>query len=113
MLKKLYAMITRKMEHKFEELKIYFYKKSSSQEQSLTCTFHPLINDLKANITKEIKREVCKQHEKLVSQNKILQQQVSELCKLNLDSVKNLFELAEVNIPDVVLDRRHRTGCIF
>ena len=148
MLKKLYAMITRKMEHKFEELKIYFYKKQSSQEQSLTCTFHPLINDLKAKITKEIKREVSKQHEKLVSQNKILQHQVSELCKLNLDiqvndeeleqygrsfclcidavplknnetsknvldSVKNLFELAEVNIPDVVLDREHRTGCVF
>ena len=139
-------MITGKMEHKFEELKIYFYKKSSSQEQSLTSTFHPLINDLKAKITKEIKREVSKQHEKLVSQNKILQQQVSELCKLDiqvndeelqqygrsfclcidvvplknneasknvLDSVKNLFELVEVNIPDVVLDREHRTGCIF
>ena len=29
MLKKLYAMITRKMEHKFEELKIYFNKKLS------------------------------------------------------------------------------------
>ena len=148
MLKKLYAMITRKMEHKFEELKIHFNKKLSSEEQYLTCTFHPLINDLKAEITKEIKREVSKQHEKLVSQNKILQQQVSELCKLNLDnqanneeleqygrclcfcidaiplknnetrknvldSVKNLFELAEVNIPDVVLDRGHRIGCIF
>ena len=148
MLKKLYAMITRKMEHKFEELKIYFNKKLSSQEQYLTCTFHPLINDLKAEIAKEIKREVSKQHEKLVSQNKILQQQVSELCKLNLDnqanyqeleqygrclcfcidaiplqnnetskdvldSVKNLFELAEVDIPDVVLDRGHRIDFIF
>ena len=148
MLKKLDAMITRKMEHKFEELKIHFNKKLSSEEQYLTGTFHPLINDLKAEITKEIKREVSKQHEKLVSQNKILQQQVSELCKLNLDnqanneeleqygrclcccidaiplknnetsknvldSVKNLFELAKVNIPDVVLDRGHRIGCIF
>ena len=30
-----------------------------------------------------------------------------------LDSVKNLFELTEVNIPDVVLDRGHRIGRIF
>ena len=72
MLKKLYAMISRKMEHKFDELKIYFNKKFPSQKQYLTYTFHPLINDLKAEITKEIKREVSKQHEKLVFQNKIL-----------------------------------------
>ena len=89
-----------------------------------------------------------KQHEKLVSQNKMLQQQVSELLKLNLenqgnneelgqyrrrlclridgirlksnetsenisDSVKNLFELAKVNIPDLVLDCAHRIGHIY
>ena len=95
MLKKLYAMITRKMEHKFEELKIYFNKKLSSREQYLTCTFHPLIDDLKAEIIKEIKREVSKQHEKLVSQNKILQQQVSELCKLNIDNQANDEELEQ------------------
>ena len=29
-----------------------------------------------------------------------------------LDSVKNLFGLAEVNIPDVVVDRAHRIGRI-
>ena len=138
-------MITRKMENKSEELKNYFSKKLSSQEQSLTCTYNALINDLKAEITKEIKSEVSKQHEKLVSQNKMLQQQVSELCKLNfdhkakneeleqygrrlslriggiplknnedvLDFVKNLFELAEVNIPDMVVDRAHRIGRIY
>ena len=51
-------MIVRMMEDKFEELKNYFNEKLSSQEQSLTCTFDALINDLKAKITKEIKREV-------------------------------------------------------
>ena len=141
-------MIMRKMEDKFEELKNYFNEKLSSQERSLTCTFNALINDLKAEITKEIKSEVSKQHEKLVSQNKMLQQQVSELGKLNfdnqakneeleqygrhlclcidniplknnktsedvLDSVKNLFELAEVNIFDMVVDRVHRIGRIY
>ena len=30
-----------------------------------------------------------------------------------LDSVKNLFELAEVNIPDVVVDCAHRIGLIL
>ena len=79
-------MITRKMEDKIEELKNYFNEKLSSQEQSLTYTFNALINDLKAEITKEIKRKVSKQHEKLVSQNKMLQQQVSELRKLNFDN---------------------------
>ena len=89
-----------------------------------------------------------KQHEKLVSQNKMLQQQVSELLKLNLenqgnneelgryrrrlclridvirlksnetsenisDSVKNLFELAKVNIPDLALDCAHGIGHIY
>ena len=103
---------------------------------------------MKAEITKEIKSKVSKQHEKLVSQSKILQLQVSELHKLNLDnqanneeleqyvrciclyidtiplknnetsedvldSVKNLFQLTEVNIPDVVLYRGHRIGRIF
>ena len=136
------------MEHKFEDLKTYFNEKLSCQEQSLTCTFNPLINDLTAEITKEIKGEVSKQHEKLVSQSKILQLQVSELRELNLDNqknneemeqyrrsiclfidtiplknnetsedvldfVKNLFELTEVNIPDLVLDRGHRIGHIF
>ena len=136
------------MEDKFEELKNYFNEKLSTQEKSLTCTFNVLINDLKAEITKEIKSEVSKQHEKLVFQNKMLQQQVSELRKLNfdnqakneeleqygrrlfllidgvplknnetsedvLDSVKNLFELAEVNIPDMVVDRVHRIGPIY
>ena len=133
---------------KFEESKKYFSEKLSSQEQSLTFTFNALINDLKTEITKEIKSEVSKQHEKLVSQNKMLQQQVFELRKLNfdnqakneeleqygrrlclctdgiplknnetsedvLDSVKNLFELAEVNIPDMVVYRVHRIGRIY
>ena len=136
------------MEDKFEDLKNYFNEKLSTQEQSLTCTFNVLINDLKAEITKEIKSEVAKQHEKLVFQNKMLQQQGSELRKLNfdnqakneeleqygrrlcllidgiplknnetiedvLDSVKNVFELAEVNIPDMVVDRAHRIGRIY
>ena len=85
-----------------------------------------LINNLKAEISKEIKRKVSKQHEKLVFfKNKILQQ-ASELRKRNpnnqvineklknnktnediLGYVKNLFELAEANIPDVVVDRVH------
>ena len=141
-------MITRKMEDTFEELKNYFNEKLSSQEQSLTWTFNALISDLKAEITKETKSKVSKQHEKLISQNKILQQQVSELRKLNhddqanteeleqygrrlylridgiplknnetsediLDSVKNLFELTKVNIPDVIVDRAHRIGRIY
>ena len=37
----------------------------------------------------------------------------NETSKNVLDSVKNLFELAEVNILDVVLDRGNRIGCIF
>ena len=41
-------MIVRMMEGKFEELKNYFNEKLLSQEQSLTCTFDALINDLKA-----------------------------------------------------------------
>ena len=69
--------------------KIILMKILSSQEQSLTCTCNVLINDLKAEITKEINSEVSKQHEKLVSQNKMLQQQVSELRKLNLDNQAN------------------------
>ena len=92
-------MITKKMEDKLEELKNYINEKLSSQKQSLTCTFNTLINDLKAEITKEIKSKVSKQHEKLVSQNKMLQQQVSELAK--------------VNIPDMVVDRAHRIGRIY
>lgn len=85
-----------------------------------------LINNLKAEISKEIKRKVSKQHEKLdFFKNKILQQ-ASELRKRNpnnqvineklknnktnediLGYVKNLFELAEANIPDVVVDSVH------
>ena len=141
-------MITRKMEDKFEELKNHFNEKLSSQEESLTCTFNALINDLKVEIAKEIKSKVSNQHEKLVSQNKMLQQQVSELRKFNfdnqakneeleqyerslclridgiplrnneisvdvLDSVKNLFELGEVNVPYIVVDRAHRIGRIY
>ena len=141
-------MITRKMEDKFERLKNFFDKKLSSQEQSLTCAFNALINDLKAEATKEIKSEVSKQYEKLISQNKMLQQHVSELRKLNidnqakneeleqfgrrlclhidgiplknnetredvLDSVKNLLELADVNIPDMVVCCAHRIGCVY
>ena len=141
-------MITRKMEDKFEGLKNYFDKKLSSQEQSLTCTFNALINDLKVETTKERKSEVSKQHEKLVSQNKMFQQHVSELRKLNfdnqakneeleqfgrrlclhidgislknnetredvLDSIKNVFELADVNIPDMVVYCAHRIGCVY
>ena len=141
-------MITRKMEDTFEESKNYFNEKLSSQEQSLTWTFNALIRDLKAEITIETKSKVSKQHKKLVSQNKILQQQVSELRKLNhddqanteeleqygrrlylriddiplknnetseeiLDSVKNVFELTKVNIPDVIVDCAHRIGCIY
>ena len=51
-------MITRKMEEKFDELKNYFNEKLSSQEQSLISTFNTLISDLKAEISKEIKRSV-------------------------------------------------------
>ena len=37
----------------------------------------------------------------------------NEVSEDVLDSVKNLFQLTEVNIPDVVLDRGHRIGRIF
>ena len=37
----------------------------------------------------------------------------NETSKNVLDSVKNLFELAEVNVLDVVPDRGNRIGCIF
>ena len=37
----------------------------------------------------------------------------NETSKNVLDYIKNLFELAEVDIPDVVLDRGHRIDCIF
>ena len=88
-------MITRKMEDTFEESKNYFNEKLSSQEQSLMWTFNALISDLKAEITKETKSKVSEQHEKLVSQNKILQQQVSELRKLNHDDQANTEELEQ------------------
>ena len=78
-------MITRKMDGKFDELKNYFNEKLSSQKQSLTFTINALIHDLKSEITKEIKREVSKQDEKLFTQNKMLQQSMSKLRKLNLD----------------------------
>ena len=61
----------------------------SSQEQFLTCTFNALINDLKAEITKEIKSEISTQHEKLVPQNKMLQQQMFELHQLNFNKQAN------------------------
>ena len=83
------------MEDKFEELKNYFNEKLSSQEQSLTCTFNALINDLKAEITKEIKSEISKQHEQLVSQNKMVQQQLSGLRKLNFDNQAKDEELEQ------------------
>ena len=57
-------MITRKVEDKYEELKKYFNEKLPRQEQSLTCKFDILINNLKVEITKEIKSEVSKQHGK-------------------------------------------------
>ena len=57
-------MITRKVEDKYEELKKYFNEKLLRQEQSLTCKFDILINNLKVEITKEIKNEVSKQHGK-------------------------------------------------
>ena len=57
-------MITRKMEDKSEESKNYFNKKLSSKEQFLTCTFNALINNLRAEISKDIKSEVSNQHEK-------------------------------------------------
>ena len=78
-------MITRKMEEKCEELQNYFNKNLSSQEKSSMCSFNALINNLRAEITKEIKNEVLKQYVKLESLNKMLQQQVSELHNLNLD----------------------------
>ena len=141
-------MITRKMDGKFDEFKNYFNEKMSSQKQSLKFTINALIHDLKSEITKEIKREVSKQDEKLFTQNKMLQQSMSKLRKLNLDnqadneeleqygrrfclriggillknneisedvldSVKNLFELAKVNIPNMVVDRVHRIGRIY
>ena len=57
-------MFTRNMEDKFKELKNYFKEKFLSQEKCLTCKFNPLINDLKAETIKEIKRKVSKQHGK-------------------------------------------------
>ena len=60
-------MFTRNMEDKFKELKNYFKEKFLSQEKCLTCKFNPLINDLKAETIKEIKRKVSKQHGKWIS----------------------------------------------
>ena len=37
----------------------------------------------------------------------------NEASKDVLDSVKNLFEFAKVNIPDVVINRAHRIGRIY
>ena len=74
------------MEDKFKELTNNFNVKLSKQENSWTCTFNALNNDLKAETIKEIKSKVSKQREKLISQNKIFQQQVSELHKPNHDN---------------------------
>ena len=39
--------------------------------------------------------------------------ETNETSKDVLDSVKNLFELAEMNIPDRVVDRAHRIRRIY
>ena len=53
------------------------------------CTFNALINDLKAEITKDIKSRVSTQHEKLASPKKKLQQQMPELRQLNFKNQAN------------------------
>ena len=79
-------MITTRMEDKLEELKSYFNTKFNEQEESLTKTFNNIIADLKNDITKEIQYEVSKQFKQLDSENKMLQNQVTELRELSIDN---------------------------
>ena len=86
-------MITTRMEDKLEELKSYFNTKFNEQEESLTKTFNNIIADLKNDITKEIKYEVSKQFKQLDSENKMLQNQVTELRELSIDNHSRNEEL--------------------
>ena len=56
------------------------------------CIFNDVINDLKVEITKGMKSELSKQHEILLSQNKMLQQQVPELHKFNIQVINEELE---------------------
>ena len=142
-------MLTRRMDEKIEELKTFFNSKLEDklgeQEKNLTNTLNNLISDLSHEFKKELQNEINKQYEKLESENKMLQKQVSELHKLNIEnqtnnedleqygrrlclridevpivenetsadvlaSVKKLFDDAQVEIPDAVVDRAHRIG---
>ena len=86
-------MITTRMEDNLEELKSYFNTKFNEQEESLTKTFNNIIADLKNNITKEIQYEVSKQFKQLDSENKMLQNQVTELRELSIDNHSRNEEL--------------------
>ena len=86
-------MITTRMEDKLEELKSYFNTKFNEQEESLTKTFNNIIADLKNDITKEIQYEVSKQFKQLDSENKMLQNQVTELRELSIDNHSRNEEL--------------------
>ena len=77
-------MMTRRMEDKLEDLKPYFNTKFNEQEESLTKTFNNII--IKKEITKEIQHEVWKQCKQLDSENKMLENQVTQLRKLNIDN---------------------------
>ena len=54
-----------------------------------------MIIDLKAEIIKDIKGKLSKQHEQSISQSKILKQQGFELRKLNLDNQAYNAELEQ------------------
>ena len=86
-------MITTRMEDNLEELKSYFNTKFNEQEESLTKTFNNIIADLKNDITKEIQYEVSKQFKQLDSENKMLQNQVTELRELSIDNHSRNEEL--------------------
>ena len=86
-------MITTRMEDKLEELKSYFNTKFNEQEESLTKTFNNIIADPKNDITKEIQYEVSKQFKQLDSENKMLQNQVTELRELSIDNHSRNEEL--------------------
>ena len=86
-------MITTRMEDKLEELKSYFNTKFNEQEESLTKTFNNIIADLKNDITKEIQYEVSKQFKQLDSENRMLQNQVTELRELSIDNHSRNEEL--------------------